>query len=206
MEYRNLVQDLVQRGYLKTPNIIRAFEAINRADFLPENMARLAGIDDALPIGEGQTISQPSTVAFMLELLQPRQGDKILDIGCGSGWSTALLAECTGETGRVIGVGRIPELCEFGKSNIAKYNFIEKDRVKVICADASRGLANEAPFGGMIASAAARSIPEIWKDQLKTGGRLVAPVQNSVWLIIKKSEKEFEEYEFPGFVFVPLIT
>ncbi len=98
--------------------INRAFKKIKREDFLlPEDRSK-AGIDNALPIGYGQTISQPATVAFMLELLQPRAGDKILDVGSGSGWTTALLAEIVGKRGKVYGVERILELKNFGKQNL----------------------------------------------------------------------------------------
>ena len=87
-----LVDILIQGGWLKTPRIIEAFYKIKRKDFLPEEMKDLAELNEALPIGFGQTISQPLVVAFMLELLQPQEGEKILDIGSGSGWTSALLA------------------------------------------------------------------------------------------------------------------
>jgi protein-L-isoaspartate(D-aspartate) O-methyltransferase len=107
--------------------------------------------------------------------------------------------------GVVFAIERIPELNEFGKKNIAKYNFIESGRVKCICADGTKGLPGEAPFDKIIAAAAAEEIPLTWKEQLKIGGRLVSPVKDSVWLLIKKSAQDFEEKEFYGFAFVPLI-
>lgn len=91
-DLKNLVEHLRNGGYLKTPKIIDAFLNIDRIDFVPENLKEDAYLNIPLPIGKGQTISQPLTVAFMLELLGPKYGDKILDVGAGSGWTSALLA------------------------------------------------------------------------------------------------------------------
>jgi len=202
----NLIDSLIQDGWLKTPRIIDAFKTIKRIDFLPEESKDLAELNDALPIGYGQTISQPLVVAFMLEQLQPEEGEKILDIGSGSGWTSALLAHCVSQKGKVIAIEIIPELKDFGEKNIAKYNFIEKGIVNCICADGSKGYKKEAPYDKILVSASAKSIPKAWKEQLKINGRIVAPVENSIWVIIKKSEKDFEEIEYPGFIFVPLIN
>lgn len=201
----NLINQLIREGYLKTPRIIEAFREIKREDFVPESLKDEADVNAPLPIGWGQTISQPLTVAFMLELLQPEPGDKILDIGAGSGWQTAMLAYIVGKKGKIFAVERIPELMEFGEKNVGKYNFIEKGIVSFICGDGSRGLKMEAPFDRIIVAAAAEKIPEFWKEQLKIEGRLVTPVKSSIWLLIKESEKKFKEQEFPGFAFVPLI-
>jgi len=200
-----LIDSLIHEEWLKTPKIIEAFKKIKRVDFLPEEMKDLAELNEALPIGFGQTISQPLVVAFMLEQLQPQPGDKILDIGSGSGWTTALLAEIVGSGGKIIAIEIISELKEFGEKNVAKYNFIEKGIVKFVCADGSKGYKKEAPFNKILASASARELPKAWKDQLKVGGRIVTPIGTSIWLFIKKSKIEFEEIEYPGFAFVPLI-
>jgi len=208
----SLVDSLVFKGYLKTPRIQKAFQKIKRIDFLPEEFKYLAEVDEALPIGRGQTISQPSVVAFMMELLQPKEGDKILDVGSGSGWTTALLASIVGEKGKVIGVELIPELKEFGERNVAKYNFIEKGIVEFICADGSQGYKTAAPYDKILVSAAARErVPLALKEQLKQEGRIVIPIGNSIYLLIKKEydfknqRYRFEKHEYPGFVFVPLI-
>jgi protein-L-isoaspartate(D-aspartate) O-methyltransferase len=201
-----LIEDLIEEGWLKTPKIIEAFKKVKRVDFLPENLKDLAELNEALPIGWGQTISQPLVVAFMLELLDPKEGEKILDIGSGSGWTSALLAEIVGQRGKVIGIEIVPELADFGKSNVEKYNFVEKGIVEIFCSDGSKGFAKEAPFDKILCSASVqKEVPKAWKEQLKVGGKIVTPIGTSIWLFIKKSEKEFEGFEYPGFVFVPLI-
>ena len=208
MTMEKLIEQLIQQGYLKTPRIIEAFKKIKREDFVPENLKDEADVNAPLPIGWGQTISQPLTVAFMLELLQPEPGDKILDIGAGSGWQTALLAYCVSyqdKLGKIFAIERIPELLEFGKNNVAKYNFTEKGIVNFVCGDGSRGLNIKAPFDKIIVAASAEKIPEAWKEQLEVRGRLVTSVQSSIWLLVKENEGKFNEQEFPGFAFVPLV-
>jgi len=201
----DLIDNLIKEGWLKTPQIIEAFRKIKRADFMPENMKDLAEVDEAMPIGQGQTISQPKVVAFMLELLEPKAGEKILDVGSGSGWTSALLSEIVGDKGRVVSLELIPELKEFGEKNAAKYGFVEKGTAQFICCDGSKGYEEESPFDKILASAAARRVPGAWKKQLKVGGRIVAPINSCIFLFVKKSENEMEEKEYPGFIFVPLI-
>lgn len=200
-----LVENLIHQAWLKTDAIIQAFQKIKRQDFLPEKSKNLAELNEALPIGYAQTISQPSVVAFMLELLQPKPGEKILDIGFGSGWTTSLLAECVKPRGEVIAIERIPELKKIGDENISKYNFIENGIVKTILGDGTIGYPDKAPFDKILASASAEKIPKEWKKQLKQGGIIVAPVRNSIILIKKNKKDELEETEYPGFIFVPLI-
>lgn len=201
-----LIDNLIKQGWLKTPSIINAFRKIKRIDFLPEDSKNLADLNSALPIGYGQTISQPLVVAFMLEQMQPKQGHKILDIGSGSGWTTALLSEIVGEKGKVIAIELVEELKDFGQKNTAKYNFVKKGVAEFICADGSKGYKKEAPFDRILASASALKIPLAWKKQLKMGGKIVTPIKTSIWVFTKNSETDFEKVEHLGFVFVPLIT
>jgi len=201
-----LIDSLIEDRWLRTDSIIAAFRKIKRVDFLPEHLKNSAELNTALPIGHGQTISQPLVVAFMLEQLQPKLGDKILDVGSGSGWTTALLAEIVGPKGKVFAIEIVPELMEFGKDNVKKYDFIKKRRIQFFCTDGSKGLPSKAPFNRILASASAESIPSAWRKQLKVGGRIVAPIGSSIFVLEKKSKKEFEESEFPGFLFVPLVT
>jgi len=204
---------LISQGYLKNPIIIEAFSNIQRKDFLPEDMQSLGDFDQALPIGYGQTISQPAVVAFMFELLQPSPGDKILDIGSGSGWTTALLSYIVSQAqnqsqismGKVYAIEIVPELIEFGKKNVAKYNFVKSGVTHFICGDGSEGYPKEAPYDKILVSAESKEVFQSWKKQLRIGGRIVLPIQNSIWLLIKRGEDDFIKKEFSGFIFVPLV-
>ena len=213
-----LIRELKQQGVLKSPYVEAAFRAIDRRDFVrPKHLAE-AYANYPLDIGGGQTISQPYTVAFMLDLLDPRPGEKILDIGTGSGWTTALLAYIVSQTekqearstkhesGKVYAAERIPELYQFGKTNVAKYNFLKRRVVKFFSHDGTAGLPAYAPFDKIIASAAAgRDIPTAWRDELAVGGSMVAPVGGSIWHYRKIAPERWEEREYAGFAFVPLV-
>jgi len=199
----DLINSLIIERYLKTPVIIAAFRKIDRQDFVRSEDKELAYINESAPIGFGQTISQPLTVAFMLELLQPQAGDKILDIGSGSAWTTALLAFLVGEQGQVLGLERIPELVKFGQENLAKYHF---RNTKILPAGEQLGFSDAAPFDKILVSAAGQEIPEEFTGQLKIGGRLVMPVYNSIWKVDKISEADIKKEEYFGFSFVPLVN
>lgn len=201
----SLIDELIQEGWLKTPRIIEAFQAIQRRDFLPEDLQESTELNAAIPIGHGQTNSQPLVVAFMLEILEPREGEKILDIGAGSGWTTALLAHIVRQRGRVIGVEILENLAEFGKRNVEKYGFLKNGVAEFICANGNQGYLQEAPYDKILVSAALieKSLPAAWKAQVRIGGRIIVPVKESIWTFVKKGDDVFEEKEYPGFVFVP---
>lgn len=204
-----LIKELISEGILKTPSLVGAFEKIDRKDFMPEELKDKAYLNAPFPIGFGQTISQPLTVAFMLELLQPQSGDKILEIGSGSGWQTALLASIVGEQpnegGKVFALELVPELMIWGQKNVSKYGFVKNKIAEFHSLNAVNGFSEKAPFDKIISAASGDELPSAWKDQLKVGGRIVAPVKNSIHLLVKKTEKEFEESIYHGFAFVPLI-
>ena len=182
--------------------IDKAFQAINRADFLPDESKARAGIDSPISIGFGQTNSQPSTVQMMLECLDPRRGEKILDVGSGSGWTSALLAYLVGSTGRVYAVEKVPELVEFGAANCRRAGI---SNVQFFEAASAIGLPDFAPYNRILVSAAANQLPPELPAQLVAGGRLVIPIKNSVYVIDKNSHGTLESSEHPGFIFVPLI-
>jgi len=206
----NLIDQLINDGYLETQEIISAFRKIKRQDFVRPEDAEQAEIDAPLGIGFGQTISQPATVAFMLEKLRPKNGEKILDVGCGSGWTAALLAQIVGARGKVYGVDRICELVDFAAGNIGKYDFIKKGIVQIFYSDGYKGLPEFAPFDKILVSAAAEEIPEELLKQLKLGGRLVVPIgkkfqTQSIVTVDKLEKSKFMKKEYPGFIFVPLV-
>jgi len=208
--YKDLVDKLVKEKVLKTKIIVNAFYKIDRNNFVGAEFKGKAGIDIPLPIKYSQTISQPFTVAFMLELLKPEKGDKILDVGTGSGWTAALLAGIVGPSGKVYGIERIRELKEFGQRNVSKYGFISEGRVKMFLGDGTKGLLKYAPFDKILVSAATKEIPEALINQLKIKGRMVIPIGplggQEIELIKKIKGGKIQKEKYPGFTFVPLIS
>lgn len=200
-----LINILITQGYLKTDALIDAFNRVGRGEFVPDEFVSEADTNIPLPIGYGQTISQPLTVAMMLELLDLRPGQKVLDIGSGSGWTSALLAEVVGEEGHVVAVERIPELYDFGKKNIDKFGFVSLKRVHCVLGDGSKGYEEDAPYDRILVSASLEEIPEAYKRQLAVGGKMVLPIYNSLAYVEKRGDDDFYIERFPGFVFVPLI-
>jgi len=204
---KELLEHLKEQGVLQSPQIIKAFSAINREDFVVRDMKDWAQLDEVLPLPSGQTISQPYVVAFMLEKLAPKEGQRFLDIGSGSGWTTALLAFLVGPKGKVIGIEVLPELKAFGEKNVSKYNFVKRGIAECICKNGSEGHAREAPYDGILVSASlpTKELPPAWKEQLKIGGRIVVPIQHSIWVFTKQDETHFTSEEYPGFAFVPFV-
>ena len=207
-KFQKLITSLIDKGYPKSPEIIEAFTKIDRADFLPPNLRGKAYRDIPLPIGFGQMTTEPFVIAFMLEMIKPKKGHKILEIGSGSGWQTALIAEIVGPEGFVYAVEVIPELKEFGEKNLKKYNF---KNIKIILGDGSKGWPECTPYDGIIVTAAVneeKAKPFI--EQLKMGGRLVIPIhaeKDQDMLVVERiSEKEYKQKKYPGFQFVEMIT
>ncbi len=197
-----LVTNMVRSGTLTSPNIIRAFEMVDRRDFVKPEYLDKTYDDTPLPIGYGQTISQPTTVAFMLERLQPVRNEHVLDVGSGSGWTTALLSFLVGSGGKVIGVERISELVKFGTVNVRKYSYSAVEMIEV---EKDFGYEQGGPYDKILVSAAAQEVPKVLIDQLKIGGVMVLPVKSSIYKVTKTGEGEFEFDEFYGFSFVPLV-
>lgn len=191
---------LQKKGVLTSPLLIKSFNEIDRRDFVPYDLQELAYEDYPLSIGGGQTISQPYTVAFMMELLELKEEDTVLDIGCGSGWTTALLAHAV-RSGFVTGLERIEHLLDFARENLAKYDF---KNIRLEVAAKALGIPNER-FDKILVSAAAEELPLELVRQLKPGGIMVIPIQNSISVIYKKEDERFEQRDHYGFRFVPLI-
>jgi protein-L-isoaspartate(D-aspartate) O-methyltransferase len=205
MQNKRLVNHLVSVGALKTPRIIEAFKKIPRHLFVREDYLKHAYEDIPLPTFHGQTISQPYTVAIMTEALDPKPGEKILEIGAGSGWQSALLGYCVGPKGKVITVEKEPVLVEFARENIKK---VKLKNVEVVHGDGKKGYSKEAPYDRCIITAACPEIPNPVMKQVKNGGRIVAPVGDffgqRMIVLDKISEKEFKKKDLGSFIFVPL--
>ncbi len=180
--------------------VAQAMSTVNRADFLPPEARGHADFDAPVAIGHGQTNSQPYTVAFMLNLLDVRAGHRVLDVGSGSGWTTALLAELGCD---VTGVELVPELVEFGRANLraAGYEGVEIHQAT----DGVFGLPELAPFDRILVSAEADHIPQDLIDQLKIGGSMVIPVNGTMLRIERLSEEEAAMTRHGLFRFVPLL-
>lgn len=202
MSMQTLIGEMMLSDTLKSPEIIDAFSGVDRKYFVPETFAEYTYVDAPLSIGNGQTISQPSTVAFMLEHLEVQGGDTVLDIGSGSGWTTALLCHIVGEEGSVIGLERVDALVEQGSKNLSRLDLHSHCHIQK--AGEKLGLPGK-KFDRILVSASAEQIPEELFLQLNAGGILVIPVGNSIFKFTKISEFEVEKEEFYGFVFVPLI-
>lgn len=202
MTNETLIAFLKETGAIQTPAVEEAFRAVDRAQFVPEEARPVAYLDTALPLGAGQTISQPTVVAYCLELLRMRRGARVLDVGSGSGWTTALLAHIAGPTGSVIGIERIPALVSFGSENLSAYAF---PNAHIEQATRELGLAEAAPFDRILVSAAAEDMPEGLARQLADGGRMVIPIRNAI-CAVDRSGDTFSKTCREGFVFVPLIT
>lgn len=179
-----------------------AFAAVPRSGFLPAGARARAGDDSPVGIGHGQTNSQPRTVANMLRLLAVRPGQRVLDVGAGSGWTTALLAHLVGSAGEVHGVELVPELAEWGEENLRRTAYgwasIRKAEPGVL------GLPAQAPFDRILVSAAARRLPEALLDQLSDPGRMVVPVAGVMTLAVR-SAGTTELSEHGRYRFVPLV-
>lgn len=182
--------------------VLYAFSAIPREGFLPPEERDFAGFDEPLPIGHGQTNSQPRTVADMLHLLQVAPGDKVLDVGSGSGWTTALLAHLTGPEGMVVGVELEPSLVRFGRRNLAAthqpWARIEKAKAGVL------GWPEQAAYDRILVSADAEAMPSELMDQLAAPGRMVVPVAGLMMLVERNETGTTRLSSHGWYRFVPL--
>lgn len=181
----------------------RAFERAPRADFLPEEVRGRAGFDAPLELTGGQTSSQPSTVRTMLRLLDVRSGDRVLDVGSGSGWTTALLAALVGSTGRVDGVEVRPDLAEWGAANVAAAGW---EQAQIHQAGDELGWPEQAPYDRILVSADAPRVPEALVAQLNEGGRLVLPVRGTMTIVERSGGRAQIVGTAGEYMFVPLVV
>ena len=202
-ENEQMIRNLIEEGVLKDSLIIQAFRKVRRREFaLPEQRA-YAYLNTVLPSKGGATMSQPYAVAAMLEELAPRQGERILEIGTGSGYNACLICKCVGSKGRVVSIEIDHEAAEFARKNVGK----ERPNITLLEGDGSEGYQKMAPYDGIIYTCAIPKIPEEAVSQLKIGGRLVAPVGDYLQVlssITKVSESETSKRELGHYLFVPL--
>lgn len=196
-----LIRELIDSGFLKSRTVIEAFRKVPREEFVLPEYRRYAYANEPLPIKEGQTISQPLTVAAMTEALDVKKGQKILEIGAGSGYQAAILSVLVGSKGRIITTERLSALFEFAKANLQRCGC---KNVTVMLHDGSQGYGKEAPYDRIIVTASAPKIPEPLINQLKAGGKMVIPVGDEMFLVMK-TKKGFEKTSLGYFVFVPLV-
>lgn len=200
---RNKLADILIKKGISDKNTLDAIRTIPRHLFMDSSFEGHAYQDKAFPIAADQTISQPYTVAFQTQLLEVKPGQKILEIGTGSGYQTAVLLQLKA---KVYTIERQLELFKKTKIFFSKLGYRPK---KKIFGDGYKGLPEEAPFDGIVVTAGAPEVPRALMSQLKVGGRLVIPIGTDdqiMTLYIRKSEKEFEKKEYGSFRFVPLLA
>lgn len=199
---RNQLAKLLEEKGITDKNVLEAIKIIPRHLFLNSSFEDFAYQDKAFPIAADQTISQPYTVAFQSQLLEVKKGDKILEIGTGSGYQTAVLCSM----GAVVySIERQNELFKKTSLLLPKLGIRPK---KLIFGDGYKGLPEEAPFDGIIVTAGAPFIPQPLMAQLKIGGKLIIPLGEEhqiMTMLVRKNETQFEKQEFGEFRFVPLL-
>lgn len=194
-----MVSEQIEARGIRDERVLQAMRTVPRHEFVLDNYVSRAYDDQPLVIGYGQTISQPHVVAFMTELLQVSPDDRVLEIGTGSGYQAAILAELTPH---VVSIEIVPELCEQARQRLG-------DAVKVICADGYDGYEDDAPYDGIMVTCAPDHIPQPLVNQLADGGRMVIPVgppgmYQTLWLVQRQGEAIITE-QIADVVFVPLV-
>ena len=201
-----LVDSLVRRGYVTSPSVEDAMKRVPREGFVPQRLRDAAYVDSPLPIGDGQTISAPHMVAIMAEKLEARPGHKVLEVGAGSGYHAAVVAELVRPDGRVFTVERFESLARFAEENLSKAGY--SDLVKVVVGDGSQGLPGQAPFDRIFVACGAPAIPSPLIEQLSDDGQMLIPVGGKMYQdlvkVVKRGEKVTTE-NHGGCVFVPLV-
>ncbi len=196
----NLIRKWEEEGLKIDKRLLDAFRKVPREEFLPDDIRIYAYSDEALPTIKGSTISQPSTIMMMLQALGLKKDDIVLELGAGTGYSAALMAELVK---KVYTLEIDQELCEYARANIAKQGM---RNVEVICRDGTLGLSEKAPFDKIVSAAALPDIPDCWVSQLKDGGIIVAPIggkYSQLMVVGKKTNGKLLKRELGYFVFLP---
>lgn len=199
---RNMVKHQIAARGVKGQRVLDAMSRVPRHLFVPEDLADRAYDDSPLPIGEGQTISQPFMVAWMTELLEVEEGDKVLEIGTGSGYQAAILCELAGE---VLSIEKYPDLAREAEGRLRSLGY---RNIRIRVGDGTVGWPEEAPFDGIMVTAGAPSVPQPLLEQLTDGGRLVIPVGPAGMQMLKAIRRRGGEYHASdegSCVFVPLV-
>jgi protein-L-isoaspartate(D-aspartate) O-methyltransferase len=197
---RMVARQIEARG-VKNARVLEAMRKVRRHEFVPAQVRSLAYEDSALPIGEDQTISQPYIVALMTELAEPSRDARVLEIGTGSGYQAAVLAELVRE---VYTIEIVPALCRTAAANLRRQGY---GRVRTRCGDGYRGWPEKAPFDAVIVTASAPELPRPLVEQLRMGGRLVIPVgrpEHGELLVVKKTERGLQRRVVELVAFVPM--
>ncbi|NIT03617.1 protein-L-isoaspartate(D-aspartate) O-methyltransferase [Candidatus Saccharibacteria bacterium] len=198
---RKMLEEHLEKRGISDKRVLKAFNVVPREEFVSRRYRDLSYEDMPLEIGSGQTISQPYTVAFMTQLLDPQPQDNVLEVGTGSGYQAAILSRLCR---KVYTIERVEELAESARDVLERCGY---DNVEVVVGDGSLGLADKAPFDRIVVTAASPRVPRPLVEQLKVGGRLVVPVgvglQDMVRLTKTRDGEKVER--FSGFRFVPLV-
>jgi len=201
---KQLLDYWVREGIIKNSEVLEAFKSIDRVLFVPDRLREEAYLDVPLPIPEGQTISQPTTVAIMTESLMLGKGMKILEVGAGTGYQAAIIGKIIGPKGRVLTIEYDSELARLARENLSK---TPVSNVEVIVGDGGLGFPQEAPYDRIILTCAAADFPPPLLDQLKPNGIILAPLGSKFqqWLIRGiKGKSGIVRENLGGFLFVPL--
>jgi protein-L-isoaspartate(D-aspartate) O-methyltransferase len=202
---RELVENLKRKGYVHSSEVESAFLKVERENFVVEDQRKYSYIDSPLPILHGQTISAPSMIAIMLECAEFERGQKVLEIGTGSGYNAALIAEMVGPE-NVVTIERNSALAKFGGDNLKAAGY----GVKVVIGDGSLGYPDDMPYERIFATAGAPRIPKPWTEQTRMGGRIIAPIgpgtfSQRLFIAEKVGEDELNVKKDTYCAFVPLV-
>lgn len=213
-EWERLIDSLTKQGILRSPEVIKAMRSVPRTNFLPQDVQSYNAVDTPLPIGFGQTISAPHMVSIMNEALQLEVGMKVLEVGGGSGWHAATIAEIIApkgvprsEYGHVYTVETVQGLTEVARKNIMNTGY--SDRVTIVLGDGSKGYTAKSPYDRILVTAAAPNVPSPLVDQLKPNGIMLIPVGNvsmfqNLIKVIKEPDGKVKHENLGGVAFVPL--